>query len=110
MSTPDAKTLYMVAMLNELYIGDPGVDLMRRLVEVKPKYDNGILALRTLMKLHNLKLDSPNDSELVEAFNSEMDETEYAAMLKECRSKAPKAVSYLIQRIKKLDVGETSPL
>lgn len=108
MSTPDAKTLYMIAMLNELYIGDPGVDLMRRLVEVKPKYDNGILALRTLMKRHNLKLDSSKDSELVEAFNSEMDETEFAAMLKECRSKAPKAVSYLIQRIKRLDVGDTA--
>ena len=50
MATPDAKVLFMIAMLNEMHIGDPGLDLMRKLVEARPKYDLGILALRTLMQ------------------------------------------------------------
>lgn len=106
MSTPDAKVLYMIAMLNEMHIGDPGVDYMRKLVEVKPKYNNGILALRQLMKRHNLKLDNAADtvSELLDAFNSDISDEEFLIQLKECRAKAPKSVNYLIRRIKKLEI------
>jgi hypothetical protein len=106
MATPDAKVLYMIAMLNEMYIGDPGLDLMRKLVEAKPKYDRGIHALRMLMKRHGIMLDSPKESELIEAFNSDISEDEFDVLLKECRANAPKAVSYLIQRIKKQDFNE----
>lgn len=106
MATPDAKVLYMIAMLNEMHIGDPGLDLMRKLVEAKPKYDKGIHALRMLMKRHNIMLDSPTESELTEAFNSDMPENEFDTMLKQYRSKAPKSVSYLIQRIKKQEFNE----
>ena len=106
MSTPDAKVLYMIAMLNELHIGEPGLDYMRKLVEAKPKYDKGILALRGLMKRHDLMLNSPKGSELIEAFNSSIPDDEFASFLAECREKAPKAVSYLIQRIKMVDFGE----
>ena len=106
LSTPDAKVLYMIAMLNELHIGDPGLDYMRKLVEAKPKYDKGILSLRMLMKRHNIMLDSLQESELVEAFNSDMEEDAFASMLKECREKAPKAVSYLIRRIKNQEFNE----
>ena len=106
MSTPDVKTLFMIAMLNELYIGDPGLKLMQKLVEAKPKYDNGILAMRELMKRHGLVLDSPQESELIEAFNSDMEEGDFISMLKECREKAPKAVSYLVKRIKMQEFDE----
>lgn len=108
MATPDAKVLYMIAMLNELYIGDPGMDYMRKLVEIKPKYNNGILALRKLMKLHGLKLDNAADtvSELLDAFNSDISEEEFVTLLKTYRTKAPKAVNYLIRRIKKLEIKE----
>lgn len=106
MATPDAKVLFMIAMLNELHIGDPGLDLMRKLVEVRPKYDHGIHALRFLMQRKNIKLDSPSENELVEAFNSNMPEEEFDTKLKECRHKAPKSVSYLIQRIKKQEFKE----
>ncbi|MBO5824099.1 MAG: hypothetical protein J6Q93_03985, partial [Prevotella sp.] len=106
MSTPDAKTLYMIAMHNELYVGDPGLDLMRRLVEIKPKYDGGILAMRMLMKKHGLLLEAPSESELVEAFNSDMQDEEFVAMLREHRKKAPKAVAYLVQRIKEQKINE----
>ena len=106
MATPDAKVLYMIAMLNELHVGDPGLDLMRKLVEAKPKYNRGILSMRMLMKRHNILLESPNESELVEAFNSDMEDSEFNSRLKECREKAPKSVSYLIQRIKKQEFNE----
>lgn len=106
MATPDTKVLYTIAMLNELHIGDPGLDLMRKLVEAKPKYDKGIHALRMLMKRHNIMLDSPKESELIEAFNSDLDENEFDSLLKQCREKAPKSVSYLIQRIKKQEFYE----
>lgn len=106
MATPDAKVLYMIAMLNELHIGDPGLELMQKLVEVKPKYDKGILALRMLMKRHGITLDSPNESELIDAFNSDLPDEDFESLLKECRSKSPKAVSYLIRRIKKQELSE----
>ncbi|MCQ2216350.1 MAG: AAA family ATPase [Bacteroidales bacterium] len=110
MATPDAKVLFMIAMLNEMYIGDPGLDLMRKLVEARPKYDLGILALRTLMQYRNQKLDkqSDNNCELVDLFNSDATEEEFLAQLKECREKSPKAVSYLIRRIKKQEFAEQS--
>lgn len=106
MSTPDAKVLYMIAMLNEQHIGDPGLDLMRRLVEAKPKYDKGIHSMRMLMKRHGLLLDSPKESELVSAYNSDLTEEDFDAMLKNTRKEAPKAVAYLIQRIKKQEFNE----
>lgn len=110
MSTPDAKVLYQIAMLNELHIGDPGLNLMQKLVEAKPKYDKGIHAMRMLMKHKGLMLDSTKESELIEAYNSGMTEEEFDALLKECRTKAPKSVSYLIQRIKKQEFNEELPL
>lgn len=99
MAIPDAKVLYMIAMLNELHIGDPGLNLMQKLIEAKPKYDNGILGMRMLMKRRSIALDSPMGSELVEAFNSDMTEEEFERLLKEHRKKAPKSVRYLLRRI-----------
>lgn len=110
MSTPDAKVLYQIAMLNKLHIGDPGLNLMQKLVEAKPKYDKGIHAMRMLMKHKGLMLDYTKESELIEAYNSGMTEEEFDALLKECRTKAPKSVSYLIQRIKKQEFNEELPL
>mgnify|MGYP004539017265 FL=1 len=110
MSTPDAKVLYQIAMLNELHIGDPGLNLMQKLVEAKPKYDKGIHAMRMLMKHKGLMLDSTKESELIETYNSGITEEEFDALLKEYRTKAPKSVSYLIQRIKKQEFNEELPL
>lgn len=103
METPDAKVLYMIAMLNELYIGDPGLNLMKELIKVKPKYDKGILSLRCLMKRKGLVLVKPSDEprELVDDFNADTTEAEFAEKLKTAREKAPKAVEYLLRLIKK---------
>ena len=103
MSTPDAKVLYMIAMLNELHIGDLGLNLMQQLIKARPKYDKGILSLRYLMKRKGLVLikTSDNPRELVDDFNSDMPEEEYAQKLQAAREKAPKAIEYLLRLIKK---------
>lgn len=105
---PDAKVFFAIAWLNEMCIGDPGLDVMRRLVEVRPKYNKGILAMRLLMQRHQLKLTYATDAncELVEAFNSDISEDEFNALLVECRAKSPKAVSYLVRRIKEQKFNE----
>lgn len=102
MSTPDAKVLYMIAMLNELNIGDPGLNLMQQLIGVKPKYDKAIISLRFLMRRKGLTLVKTSDDtrELVDDFNSDMSDEEFALKLKETREKAPKAVGYLLRLIK----------
>lgn len=106
MATPDAKVLYMIAMINEFHIGDPSLSLMRELVTARPKYDRGILAMRLLMKRHNVQLDSPTENELIQAFNSGMTEDAFAAKLQECRTVAPKTVAHLVQRIKRQEFSE----
>ena len=72
MSTPDAKVLYSIAMLNELHIGDPG-----------------------MMKT------SDDPRELVDDFNSDMPEDDFLQKLVTAREKAPKAVEYLLRLIRK---------
>lgn len=103
MSTPDTKVLYMIAMLNELHIGDNGLNLMQELIKAKPKYDKGILSLRFLMKRKGLVLVKTSDDprELVDDFNSDITGEEFAQKLKTAREKAPKAVEYLLRLIKK---------
>ena len=103
MSTPDTKVLYMIAMLNELHIGDNGLNLMQELIKAKPKYDKGILSLRFLMKRKGLVLvkTSEDPRELVDDFNSDLPEKEFDQKLATAREKAPEAVEYLLRLIKK---------
>ena len=103
MSTPDAKVLYMIAMLNEMHIGDPGLNLMQELIKARPKYDKGILSLRFLMKRKGLSLVKTSDDprELVDDFNSDIANEDYAQKLTTAREKAPKAVEYLLRLIKR---------
>ena len=111
MSMPDAKVLYMIAMLNELHIGDPGLSLMQELIKVRPKYNKGILSLRYLMKRKGLMLVKTSDDprELVDDFNSDISEEEFSQKLVIAREKAPKAVEYLLRLIKKQEFdGEAS--
>lgn len=103
MSTPDCKVLYSIAMLNELHIGDPGLNLMRQLIAARPKYDKAILSLRELMKRKGMVLvkTSNEPRELVDDFNSDMPEEEFAQKLQMAREKAPKAVEYLRRTIRR---------
>ena len=102
-SIPDAKILYMTAMFNELHIGIPGLNLMQQLIAVKPKYNNGILALRHLMKQKGLVLMKKTEDlcELVDDFNSKISQEEFAKELLMARENAHKAVEYLLRLIKR---------
>lgn len=108
MSTPDTKVLYMIAMLNELYIGDNGLNLMQELIKAKPKYDKGVLSLRFLMKRKGLVLvkTSNDPRELVDDFNSDITDEEFAQKLATAREKAPKAVEYLLRLIRKQEFND----
>jgi hypothetical protein len=108
MSTPDTKVLYMIAMLNELHIGDPGLNLMQQLIAVKPQYKKGILSLRDLMKRKGLALIETSDEshELVNDFNSDMSDDAFAEKLSVAYEKAPKAVAHLRRVIKKQEFVE----
>lgn len=100
-ATPDAKTLFMVAMVNELHTSDPGLLMMQKLIEIRPKYNKGILVFRSLLRRKGLKLSESSDTpcELVFDFNSEMDEGEFMQRLVQCRKESPKSFGLLIKRI-----------
>lgn len=100
MSIPDAKVLYMIAMMNELYIGEPGLELMRKLVRIKPRYNQGIISLRMLMKRHNIVLEAQKETKLVEAFKSDVSDTEFEELLNKYKRDAPQMVSDMLQAIK----------
>lgn len=103
MSTPDCKVLYSIAMLNELHVGDPGLNLMQQLIAARPKYDKAILSLRELMKRKGMVLAKTSNEprELVDDFNSDMPEEDFAQKLQMAREKAPKAVEYLRRTIRR---------
>jgi energy-coupling factor transporter ATP-binding protein EcfA2 len=104
MSTPDAKVLYEIAMLNDR-IGDPCLDYMKRLVDIRPSYDRGILAMRGLLKHASILVDgdADNENELLDAFNSDQPDQEFVALLKKARKEAAKSVTDLVGRIRKMD-------
>lgn len=103
MSVPDVKVLYMIAIVNE-HIGESGMDLMRILVEKRPKYDLGIVSFRAMMKRHgkSLEIDPENDCVLEKVFNSDASDDDFISSLKEYRMKSYKSISHLIKSIKSL--------
>lgn len=104
MSTPDAKILYEIAMLNDR-IGDPSLDYMKRLVDIRPKYDRGILAMRGMLKKAGILVegDADKEHELLDTFNSCQPDEEFADLLKKARKEAAKSITDLIGRIRKMD-------
>lgn len=102
MDMPDMKALYMMAYLNEMYIGDPGIQMMCTLVKERPKYIHGILTLRKLMKRKNMVLGAAGDevSGLVGAFDSGMPSEDFCCELKRARSTAVSEYNDLVRKIK----------
>jgi tetratricopeptide (TPR) repeat protein len=109
-SEPDAKVVYMIAMLNEMHIGDPGLDMMQKLVEMRPKYERGFISLRNLMKRKSLALSMEEDEDeeqgLVEAFNSDMSEDEFVGVLRVARENNAKSLPYLRKMIRQMKFEE----
>lgn len=101
--TPDIKIMYIIAMLNEMCLGEPGLNLMEHLVDLRPQYDNGIHTMRMLMKRRGITLESSKESQLVQAFNSDLSKEEFDSLLKGYRKASSTEVNYLVQCIKKQD-------
>ena len=100
---PDAKNLYQIGVLNELHLDEPGLKPMQHLIAVRPKYNRGILTLRNMMKRKDLLLVKTFDEprELVDDFNSDISDKDFAQKLVTCRKKAPKEVEYLLRMIRR---------
>lgn len=105
LSVPDAKSLYMIAVVNELHTTDPGLLLMQKLLRAKPKYDHGIVTMRSLMKRRNILLSIPSGkrSDIEYDFNSGLSDEEFLKRLKEARKSAPKSVQVLLRNIRRMD-------
>ena len=100
----DAKVLYTVAIINELHTSDPGLEFMKILVAIKPKYNHGILTLRMLMKRRHMLLEASQECQLVDDFNSDMKQEEFDAKLKQARQTDNVATRILVNCIKCLSV------
>lgn len=105
---PDAKVLFSVAITNELYLNSDGLKLMKKLISARPMYDNGIVAIRHLMRKKNLILpqSSITTYEIIEDFNSELSDEEFLVKLKDCRTESPNNIKYLIFRLGRLRISE----
>lgn len=106
LTTPDAKVLYAMAMLNERHIGDPALPIIQQLVDAKPKYLKGVVAMRSIMLRHNYKLEPEEGNEIVDLFNSDLDDASFATQLAEERKQSPKSYSVLIRKLKKMSFDE----
>lgn len=106
LTTPDAKVLYAMAMLNERHIGDPALPIIQQLVDAKPKYLKGVVAMRSIMLRHGYKLDPEEGNDIVGLFNSDLDDASFATQLAEERKQSPKSYSVLIRKLKKMSFDE----
>lgn len=102
MPIPDAKLLYNIGMLNELHLEKSGLELLRKVVILRPKYNRIILAIRNVLKRKNILLANiPGENGvLVEAFNSEMPNDEFLRNLVISRKRTPKSVQRLLQMVR----------
>lgn len=102
LSQPDLKLLYIIAVTNELYIDEPGIELMCSLVKERINYANGMLMLRNLMKRRGRTLHIEEDEEtvLLDAFNSDISNDEFIVLLEDCRRNNREAFRFLIKQIK----------
>ena len=97
----DAKVLYAAAMFNEQHTSDSGVLIAKQLVTVRPKYDKGILLLRSLMKKHGIALGAEKPNVLLDSFCSDMTDEEFGYVLRQSRSHSPKDVECLTKELQR---------
>ena len=104
MSVPEIKVLYMMAYINEMHIGDPGIQMMCRVVKERPKYIHGVMTLRMLMKRMGMLLNAPDReaSELVCAFDSDMSDNDFCCELKRARENDVSMYNNLVRQIRGL--------
>lgn len=101
MNTPDSKILFMVAMINEKFVGDPGLSVLRDLVIMRPEYTHSLITLRDLMREKGLKLSGP-DSQLIIDFNSDMPDDEFQSVVTTHRQSASEDWTKFIKELESM--------
>lgn len=102
----DAKALFNLSVINER-IGDSCLEYMQTLIRTRKKYDNGIVAMRSMMKKQNVKLTVPageESSDIENAFNSSMKADVFKVLLRKTRKTQPKEAARLVSHILKMDL------
>lgn len=103
----DPKFLYQGAMLNELHIGDPGLNFMQDAIKVRPDSDRPIIALRQLMKRNARTLPSSDNNGIINDFNSDITDADFASRLKDLRKADDPQISSLLRLISQQDFLQT---
>ena len=105
MNAIDSKTMYAIANLYQsLGLGaDSDLRWMRRVVNGNPRYANGYVAMRRMMRRHHITLDSASRDNLVDAFNSPITDDAFCALIDEGFRSSPRSIGYLRKCIKEQD-------
>lgn len=98
--SPDAKMLYNIALVNELYTHDPGVGLMQALLKAHPRYRPAVKAMHIFLHRRGIELTSEEECQkFVKLFNSELDEEKFMKSLENIDLPFPQ-ITALLSKIK----------
>ena len=104
----DAKTYYEVALLNEIQLEDPGLEIMQSVVSNRPEYEISILKLRFLIKKNGIVLNVPddNENELITLYNSDIPDEELKNRLKSFQLNNKESYKVFVKYISKYKFAE----
>ena len=104
----DAKTYYEVALLNEIQLEDPGLEIMQSVVSNRPEYEISILKLRFLIKKNGIVLNVPddNENELITLYNSDIPDEELKNRLKSFQLNNKESYKEFVKYISKYKFAE----
>lgn len=102
---PDCKSLYQIALINELYDKGPGLSLLQIIVFAQPEYLRTYSTLRTLMKRKGIELKQAlgEPLPLVVAFNSDASEEEFLGQLRSVKAESFDAFRAFVRIVKDMN-------
>lgn len=105
LKTPDCKTLYQAAILNELYDKGPGLAFLQNIIGVHPEYLRTYGTLRTLMKRKGIELKQAlgDPLPLVAAFNGDANEEEFLGQLRSVKAESFDAFRAFVRIVKDMN-------
>lgn len=78
----DIKFLYHLAIVNA-QIGDSSLDILKLVIDYKPKYMPVLLEFRRQMKMSELKLNAEESNAIIEAYNGDMPDENLSVLLQD---------------------------
>ena len=85
----DGKVYYQIAVVNEYYTNDPGINVMQKVVQEFPHYLKAVVMLRSMMLRKGLKLQAEETcmNKLVADFNSDFANEKFMCILQSSNKK-----------------------